>query len=160
MPATTVLDAIHLWLRPNETAWYEGHDLPTFEQVYVPVERGHDDPAERLIERFEYSTLPERAFVTGQKGAGKSMALRRIRDHRWTRTHFLPVVVRATETLPPARAPGPKPGQPDRARTNQRRPARWGGEGEGLHPARLAQGSGRYRKGQRHRRHPSADAAG
>ncbi|MBK6532390.1 MAG: hypothetical protein IPF99_23225 [Deltaproteobacteria bacterium] len=33
MPATTVLDAIHLWLRPNETAWYEGHDLPTFEQV-------------------------------------------------------------------------------------------------------------------------------
>lgn len=100
MPATTVLDAIHLWLRPNETAWYEGHDLPTFEQVYVPVERGHDDPAERLIERFEYSTLPERAFVTGQKGAGKSMALRRIRDHRWTRTHYLPVVVRATETLP------------------------------------------------------------
>ncbi|MBK6532389.1 MAG: hypothetical protein IPF99_23220 [Deltaproteobacteria bacterium] len=64
------------------------------------MERGHDDPAERLIERFEYSTLPERAFVTGQKGAGKSMALRRIRDHRWTRTHYLPVVVRATETLP------------------------------------------------------------
>lgn len=104
MPATNLVEAIYTWLEPNETAWYEGHDLPTYEQVYVPVARNHDDPAERLIERLEYSKQSVRAFVTGQKGAGKSMALRRVRDHQWKRTPYLPVVVRATETLPPGAA--------------------------------------------------------
>lgn len=100
MPATNVLDAIYTWLEPNETAWYEGHDLPTYEQVYVPTTGSRADPVEELIERLENSRQSVRAFVTGQKGAGKSMALRRVRDHRWSKGAYLPVVVRATETLP------------------------------------------------------------
>lgn len=100
MPATNLVEAIYTWLEPNETAWYEGHDLPTYEQVYVPTTPSRADPVEELIERLENSRQSVRAFVTGQKGAGKSMALRRVRDHRWSKAAYLPVVVRATETLP------------------------------------------------------------
>jgi len=108
--ATTVSDVIYKYLRPlirqHVGAWSEtaGVAGPDFQQVYVepPQERIGSQmkprvpTVERLVDHLTMDRNDTLILLTGQKGSGKTFALRRMYDDPAIKARFHRVFIRAT----------------------------------------------------------------
>lgn len=109
MPATNVSEAAWTWFTLTDHAWESDPELPSFDDIYVdrPEEALAHGPvpsaAAKMVRTLLHARGPRKVFVTGQKGVGKSMTLRKMHEDLGIRKRFgEPVLVRCAELLPPS----------------------------------------------------------